>query len=194
MAVPTEKRRRGMFRHIRLMFQRATNTLPAHGEPIYQAHEKMNAGMLDMPASERRFALKEMLQRIGYFAAERFLVQEFVRGAHDKSNAFAREAAAYRAILLRDGQSADKPNTPAALSDLLARNPAIDSKLPADWEATLPNKDVIPPFQLDPAMMQHLEFARFLLQRGIYNEGFDATELPPHYRNPDDYPMGDDKK
>jgi hypothetical protein len=194
MAIQAEKRRRGMFRHFRLIFQRAINTLPLDVGPIYQTHEKMNSGGVAQPVSERRFALKDLLQRISYFAVERFLAQEFVSVAPKTGNLFARDAAAYAALAARDKHTGAKPNSRATLSDLIARYPTLDSKLPADWEATLPNKDVIPPFQLDPAMMQHLEFARFLLQRGIYNEGFDAAELPPQYRNPNDYPIGDDKK
>jgi hypothetical protein len=46
---------------------------------------------------------------------------------------------------------------------------------------------LLPTYQLDLLTKQRLKFARYLIQRGTFNEGFEATQLPTYYGAFEDY-------
>ncbi|SRR5579875_3641558 len=191
LELPKKPQRRGLLHFVRGLWQRPPNKVPPEAVPLVSFPERANPAYLVPPGSDRRFAPKDRLQRLAPFAAEPYLAAESNVHHKQKGNAVISELVAYAARLGRAPGDIDQPNPSALLHDLLRLHPEIDNKAAADWEATRPNKEVIPPFQLDAATVQRVKFTRFLIQRGIYNEGFADGEIPPQYRTLDDYTKGD---
>ncbi len=191
---PAPRPRRGLFGFLRGWRQRKPNALPAGAVPLSEQHEPSNAGTFAPPDSDRRIAQKETLQRVAYFATQVYLVPEFATAEKVKPNLAQRELADYATRLVMRGDDPEPRNGHADMLAFFATHPELDAKPAADWEAFRPNKEVIPPQQLDPETVQRIKFTRFLLQRGTYNEGFEDGEEPSQYhRTLDDFTRDDQR-
>jgi hypothetical protein len=189
---PPAPRRRGLLRLVRGWLQRRPNTLPTEAVALAEMHEPMNPVRFGPPTSDQGTAPKEALQRIGYFVAQVYLVSEFAPAAIDHPNPMQRELAAYSTRLVHPGDLPEPRNLPESLTDFFAAHPELDNKDGMDWYALRPNKDVMASTSLDPETVQRIKFTRFLLQRGTYNEGFEAgEEAPQYYRTIDDFSRDD---
>ena len=189
---PAPRPRRGLFGFVRGWWQRKPNTLPAGDVALSEPHEPSNPAAFAPPASDRRSAIKEALQQIGAFAAQVYLVPEFAVGEKVKPNLAHAELAAYTTRLVMPGDEPEPRNDHPDLLAFFATQPDLDDKPAADWVAFRPNKEVIPPQELDPETLQRIKFTRFLRERGTYNEGFAEGEEPPQYHSTiDDFSRDD---
>jgi hypothetical protein len=180
---PAPRHRRGLISLVRGWWQRKPNTLPAGEIALSELHEPSNKATFLPPTSDRRIADKEALQRLGYFAPQVYLVAEFTTEEKGKPNLTRPELAAYATHLVLPGDEPEPRNAHAEMLAFFATHPELDTKPPADWVAFRPNKEVIPPQELDPETLQRIKFTRFLRERGTYNEGFEAGEEPPQYHS-----------
>lgn len=194
MAVQQPPRRRGVVRFLRTMLRRSPNTVPVGAEPLYQAYERANVGYPVPPPSETRFALKEVLQRISIFAVASWLAEEFAPQLHSKGNSPRRALLLHPHYLAQDRLELEKPTPRVVLHEILAQHPTSDLKDAGDLEMIVPNKGVIVSVEFDAATVQRAKFTRYLMQQGIYNEGFAADELPSYYRTLEDFTKGDADK
>jgi hypothetical protein len=194
MAIQQPQRRRGVGHFLRMMLRRSPNVLPAGAEVIYQAHERGNIGIIAAQPSEVRFAQKEPLQRITIFAAASWLAEEFAPLPHAKGNTPRRALALHPHYLAQDRLILEKGTPRALLLGILAQHPISDLKDAGDLELIVPNKNIFATVEFDAATLKRADFTRYLLQHGIYNEGFSAEELPPYYRSLEDYTKGDADK
>jgi hypothetical protein len=191
---PARRPRRGLFGFVRGWWQRKPNKLPAEAILLSEPHELSNAAFFAPPASDRRSVAKEVLQRIGYFAAQVYLSPEFSGDEKAKPNLLPQELAAYAVRLVMRGDEPEPRNDQAAMVAFFAEHPELDNKPASDWEAFRPNKEVIPPVQLDPETLRRIEFLRYLRERGTYNEGFEEGAEPPQYHRTIDEFTRDDRR
>jgi hypothetical protein len=189
-----QRRQRGVARFLRALLGRAPNSLPAGATPAYQAHERGNIGYPAPPESEVRFAQKELLQRISLFTAASWLAEEFAHPPHAKGNSPRRALTLHPHYLAQDRLVPEKANPRALLLAILTQHPTSDAKDAGDLEMIVPNKGVFVSVDFDAATVQRAKFTRYLLQQGIFNEGFAEDELPSYYRTLDDYTKGDAEK
>jgi hypothetical protein len=69
------------------------------------------------------------------------------------------------------------------LADLFVMYPTLDSKVDSDWDTFRPNKHFLPDNEPDTATVRRMSFLRYLLEQGIFNEGFVDQTPPAYYPN-----------
>lgn len=190
MSVHTEQktaRPRGLWGAFRALWQRRPNVVPAEAISVDVAHELANDGRIVPPTSDQRPVDSAQHQRLSFYAAERFMVQECYVAPKTKNNSIAGDLTAMNRFIAQDRATAEAPIPHADIDEMIVANPMIDTKHVTDWLSMQPNKELLPAYQLDQHTKQRLQFTRFLIKRGTYNEGFIDADVPPHYRSLEDY-------
>jgi hypothetical protein len=175
MTGQSRRRRRGFG----WLWRRRNNSLaPAETAPYdLTQHEPANQGNIALAVGIlRRVADKaipapivEAMRALRYeFAPERL-------GLNHVGHATMDEAGSY----LHGGPASEAPNAWHILAEMIAAHPLIDMKDESDKEATIPNKQVLPPYQPDAETTRRLKFIRYLVQRGTFSEGIEGGDKPP---------------
>jgi hypothetical protein len=192
MSSASSERPRGFWGRLFQPFHRSrVNPLPAGAVPLLGGHEPSNVGRMTNLRGQwhtDRYGESENLLRPE--DASRLRTEIFIEPLLAETNIVLDEAAAYQPHVLE--KEIEEPNMRETLLEMIAAHPEIDMKGRADWEAFEANKDPLTQTRLDPETEQRARFARYLVQRGTYNEGFETEEMPPHYRNPGDEISMDD--
>lgn len=176
-------RRKNAPRRFRFPWQLRVNPFTERAPLSIRVPDAENVGDFTLPTRELRLTAPKVLQliddaRLSFFLAQQPLILV-------KNNALATDILALAAQYI-DGarRASETPNSPLMLMDLIRERPEIDEKSAAFWYAMRPNKPQRVPNELDPETAQRLDFTRFLVQRGTFNEGFDEEDAPPQYRIP----------
>ncbi len=181
-SVPSERPRSFWGRLLQPFRRSWVNPFPAGAAPLLGGHDPGNTGRVTNLRGQwhtDRYGGRENPLRPE--DAGRLRSEIFIEPFLAETNIVLAEAAAYQPYVL--AKDIEAPNSRALLLEMIAAHPEIDFKGPAEWEAFEANKDPLMQNQLDPQTEQRARFARYLVQRGTYNEGFETEEMPPHYRN-----------
>ncbi len=163
-------------RAIRFPWQRRANAAPANASPLVANHEQVNDARFAAPVGDRRAALVLTLPAGDGNEAAQYVLQDYQLPAIFPKNPLSVEIAfVARALWL------NRCEMPASRSVALIDG-ASDAKSPGDHVALALNHEVLPLFETNREIAQRFKFTRYLVQQGIFNEGFVSEEMPEQYR------------
>jgi len=173
-----------LWNKLRFPWQRRPNVLVEAIVLPRTIHEPINTGNVPIPTSEIHIHEVGLSQRWNEANTEKLFMQEWLDS--DKApNILDSESLSDISRFQVKPEVVEPSNHRSTLLPFFMTMPTLDAKDASDWEATLPNKDVLPLYQPDSGLTRQLEFLRFLIKKGIISEGVEGDSLDeqPHPYN-----------